>query len=134
MQVLEEGWSVHVRLFGDWATCMHGDDDTSWLEVASAAAFGQAGVMWGREMLHTGRTALGRALMACAEDAAVHGGLADTHEILLEVLYSMYTRHWRGLWPAVRVAWLRLLAIVALNTANDWPVLLSLQSCHDLRP
>lgn len=85
MQIIEEGWSVHVRLFGEWATCMHGDDDTSWLEVASAAAFGQVGVMWAREMLHTGRAMLGRDLLACVEAAGVCGGLADTHEVMIEV-------------------------------------------------
>ena len=85
MQVLEEGWSVHVRLFGDWATCMHGDEDTSWLEVASAAAFAQVGMMWAREMLHIGRAALGRSLLTCVEAAGVSGGLADTHEVLIEV-------------------------------------------------
>jgi hypothetical protein len=85
LQIIEEGWTVHVRLFGDWDSCVHGDDDSSWLEVASAAAFGQVGLMWARELLHTGRAVLGWDLLRCVEAACVRGGLGDSHENLIEV-------------------------------------------------
>jgi hypothetical protein len=85
LQIIEEGWTVHVRLFGDWDSCVHGSDDSSWLKVASAAAFGQVGLMWARELLHTGRAVLGWDLLRCVEGACVRGGLGDSHENLIEV-------------------------------------------------
>jgi hypothetical protein len=70
-QLVAEGWNVTARLFGDWARCMGGDAaaEAEWLRVASAAAFCQTGMMWAREMLHTGSPALGRELLLAVEAA-----------------------------------------------------------------
>ena len=92
LQVIEEGWEVQVRLFGDWQACIHDPEDKTWLQVASATAFGQVGVMWAREMLHTGSGALGRHLMQCVVAAGQAVGLADTHEVMIEVLLHSTTK------------------------------------------
>lgn len=81
MQVLKEEWKIVVRLFGDWSAA----EDTKWLEVASAAAYGSAGCKWSERMQELGQEELGLQMARSVEDACVLVGLADSHESLLKV-------------------------------------------------
>lgn len=74
-----------VRLFGDWST--EGSDFSSprWQEVATAAAFGTAGVMWANRMMNLGEWELAREMLLAVEAAGEDVGLATSHQVLLQV-------------------------------------------------
>lgn len=84
-QVTDEGWNMVVRLFGDWDT--EGPDYTGarWLELASAAAFGTAGLMWGERMLDLAERELAREMYLAVESAGEEVGLAASHQVMLGV-------------------------------------------------
>lgn len=78
-----------MRLFGDWSTEAStegsGSSSAAWLEVASAAAFGTAGLQWASKLLDLGEVELGRDMLLAVEAAGVAVGLAGSHELMQQV-------------------------------------------------
>lgn len=75
-----------MRLFGDWGAEAEGTCASSrWLEVASAAAFGAAGLKWAGALLDMGEVALGTGMLLAVEAAGAAVGLAGSHEVMQQV-------------------------------------------------
>ena len=91
MQVVDEGWSIVVRLFGDWSTEGANYSGERWLQVASAAAFGTAGIMWADRMTGLGEQEVAREMLLAVEAAGEEVGLSESHQVMLKVLLSDLT-------------------------------------------
>ena len=77
-----------VRFFGDWSTEGADYSGQRWLQVASAAAFGTAGLMWADRMLEAGEQELAREVLLAVEAAGEEVGLAGSHQVMLQVTCS----------------------------------------------